>query len=157
MLKIKLAPRGKIHQITYRIVIAQDRSKLNGPIIDDLGFYTPQTKALEINKEKLADWQKKGAKLTDGVDKLLNPDKYPKKIKVKAPKEVKVEKPAEEVTETEAVIETKNEEVVEDVKTEEVTSPEPAEVVEETKTEEVAEETKPEETTEEVKTEETEA
>ncbi len=149
MLKIKLAPRGKIHQITYRIVIAQDRSKLNGPIIDDLGFYTPQTKALEINKEKLADWQKKGAKLTDGVDKLLNPDKYPKKIKVKAPKEVKVEKPAEEVTETEAVIETKNEEVVEDVKTEEI--------IEETKTEEVAEETKPEETTEEVKTEETEA
>jgi small subunit ribosomal protein S16 len=81
MLKIKLAPRGKIHQITYRIVIAQDRSKLNGQVIDDLGFYTPQTKTFEIDKQKLADWQKKGAQLTDGVDKLLNPSKYPKKVK----------------------------------------------------------------------------
>jgi ribosomal protein S16 len=81
MLKIKLAPRGKIHQITYRIVIAKDRSKLNGQVIDDLGFYTPQTKTFEIDKQKLADWQKKGAQLTDGVDKLLNPSKYPKKVK----------------------------------------------------------------------------
>jgi len=81
MLKIKLAPRGKIHQITYRIVVAQDRSKLNGSIIDDLGFYTPQTKTIQIDKQKLADWQKNGAQLTDGVDKLLNPSKYPKKIK----------------------------------------------------------------------------
>jgi len=83
MLKIKLAPRGKIHQITYRIVVAKDRSKLNGPVIDDLGFYTPQTKALEIDKQKLADWQKKGAQITLGVDKLLNPAKFPKKIKEK--------------------------------------------------------------------------
>jgi len=86
MLKIKLAPRGKIHQITYRIVIAQDRSKLNGPVIDDLGFYTPQTKTFEINKEKLVDWQKKGAQITYGVDRLLNPSKYPKKVKKVAEK-----------------------------------------------------------------------
>ena len=109
MLKIKLAPRGKIHQITYRIVVAPDRSKLNGPVIDDLGFYTPQTNTFEIDKQKLADWQKKGAQITFGVDKLLNPSKFPKKIKnvkeekakteeVKA-EEVKVEEtPVEEVT-----------------------------------------------------------
>lgn len=88
MLKIKLAPRGKIHQITYRIVIAKDRSKLNGPVIDDLGFYTPQTKTFEINKEKLADWQKKGAQITLGVDKLLNPSKYVKKAKEVVKEEV---------------------------------------------------------------------
>lgn len=104
MLKIKLAPRGKIHQITYRIVVAPDRSKLNGPIIDDLGFYTPQTKALEIDKQKLADWQKKGAQITFGVDKLLNPSKYPKKIKNK--KEEKIEEvKAEEVKAEETPIE----------------------------------------------------
>ena len=89
MLKIKLAPRGKIHQITYRIVVAPDRSKLNCPIIDDLGFYTPQTKAFEIDKQKLADWQKKGAQITFGVDKLLNPSKYPKKTKKVAEKKTK--------------------------------------------------------------------
>jgi len=86
MLKIKLAPRGKKHQITYRIVIAEDRSKINGTIIDDIGFYTPQTETFEINKEKLDQWQKNGAQLTLGVDKLLNPDKHPRVKKVKAEK-----------------------------------------------------------------------
>jgi small subunit ribosomal protein S16 len=81
MLKIKLTPRGKKHQITYRIVIAEQHSKSNGKFIDDIGFFTPQTKTLNIDKEKLAQWQKNGAQLTEGVDKLLNPSKYPKKIK----------------------------------------------------------------------------
>jgi small subunit ribosomal protein S16 len=121
MLKIKLAPRGKTHQITYRFVVAEDRSKLNGKVIDDLGFYTPQTKELQIDKLKMADWIKKGAQVTIGVDRLLNPSKYPKKIKPKVEKE-KVEKVKEEVK-TEEV-------VVEEVKVEETP-------VEETKTEEV--------------------
>lgn len=113
MIKIKLLPRGKKHQITYRIVIAECRSKSNGKFIADLGFYTPQTKTLEINKEAMADWQKKGAQLTQGVDKLLNPDKYPKKTK-DAKKETKVEdaKPTEESNPKEAaptVTETKTE------------------------------------------------
>ena len=99
MIKIKLLPRGKKHQITYRIVVAEDRSKSDGKFIADLGFYTPQTKALEINKEAMADWQKKGAQITEGLDKLLNPDKYPKKIK--NVKEAKTEetKPVEASTE----------------------------------------------------------
>jgi len=109
MLKIKLAPRGKTHQITYRIVVAKDRSKLNGKVIDDLGFYTPQTKGLEVDKQKIADWVKKGAQITFGVDRLLNPDKYPKKVKPK------VEKIKEEIK----VEETKVEEVIEEVKAEE--------------------------------------
>ncbi len=105
MIKIKLLPRGKKHQITYRIVVAEDRSKFDGKFIDDLGFYTPQTKTLSIDQEKLSQWQKNGAQITEGVDKLLNPDKYPKKIK--NVKEAKTE-------------ETKTEEVVsEEIKSEE--------------------------------------
>lgn len=134
MIKVKLLPRGKKHQITYRIVIAPDRSKFDGKFIDDLGFYTPQTKTLSLNKEKLADWQKKGAQLTLGVDKLLNPDKYPKKIKVK-----KEEKTKEIKTETVPVKETKPKEVTpeekvstesaksEEVSTDKTASSEPAE------------------------------
>lgn len=136
MIKVKLLPRGKKHQITYRIVIAEDRSKFDGKFIDDLGFYTPQTKTLSIDKEKLVDWQKKGAQLTVGVDKLLNPDKYPKKIKVK-----KEEKVKEIKTETVPVKETKAEEVT----TEEIKNPESVEtptVSDEVSTEEP---TKPEE------------
>jgi small subunit ribosomal protein S16 len=83
MLKIKLFPKGKKHQRTFRIVVAEARTKFNGNFVDDLGFYTPQTKTIDINKEKLADWTKKGAQITLGVDKLLNPDKHPRKTKVK--------------------------------------------------------------------------
>ncbi|PIU73274.1 30S ribosomal protein S16 [Candidatus Shapirobacteria bacterium CG06_land_8_20_14_3_00_40_12] len=82
MLKIKLKPNGKIHQRSFRIVVAEDRSKSDGKFIADLGFYTPQTKTLSLNKEKMTTWIKNGAHLTTGVDKLLNPDKYPNKIKL---------------------------------------------------------------------------
>jgi len=103
MLKIKLSPRGKKHQRTYRIVIAEQHSKVDGRFIDELGFYTPQTKTLNIDQDKLARWQKNGAQLTTGVDKLLNPAKYPRKPKTKAAKEVKT-------TDTQVVTETpKNE------------------------------------------------
>jgi len=83
MLKIKLFPKGKKHQRTFRIVVAESRTKYNGNFVDDLGFYTPQTKTLQIDKEKLQKWIKNGAQITLGTDKLLNPDKYPKKIKIK--------------------------------------------------------------------------
>ena len=131
MIKVKLLPRGKKHQITYRIVIAEDRSKFDGKFIDDLGFYTPQTKTLSLNKEKLADWQKKGAQLTVGVDKLLNPNKYPNKIKTKKetkPNEKLAEKPIEKTTEKPSEIEevkTDKEVVSEEPKAEEVSPEEP--------------------------------
>jgi small subunit ribosomal protein S16 len=124
MLKIKLKPNGKIHQRSFRIVISPDRSKSNGKFIDDIGFYTPQTKTLLIDKAKLAQWLKNGAQLTEGVDKLLNPDKYVRVKKVKPVKEVKIEEKVEnkveETTEItkEEVSETPAEEVAE-VKTEE--------------------------------------
>jgi len=112
MLKIKLLPRGKKHQITYRIVVAECRSKSDGKFIDDLGFYIPQTKSLELNKEKMAVWTKNGAQITLGVDKLINPGKFPKKIKnIKEEKKVEVEQ-KEEIAETkEEVVETPSEEV----------------------------------------------
>lgn len=111
MLKIKLAPRGKTHQITYRIVVAEDRSKLNGPVTADLGFYTPQTKTIEIDKKAMEQWVKNGAQITIGVDKLLNPSKYPNKKKAKT--ETKEEKVKEEVVEETPAEETKTEEVQE--------------------------------------------
>lgn len=82
MLKIKFAPRGKKHQRTFRLVVAEARTKYNGNFVDDLGFYTPQTKTFQVDQVKLADWIKKGAQVTTGVDKLLNPDKHPAKKKI---------------------------------------------------------------------------
>ncbi len=87
MLKIKLKPTGKIHQRSFRIVVAEKRSKYNGNYVEDLGFYTPQSNTINIDQEKLAKWLKNGAQPTLGVDKLLNPDKYPRKKKTVKSKE----------------------------------------------------------------------
>ena len=81
MLKIKLFQKGKKHQRTFRVVVSEARSKANGNFVDDLGFYTPQTKTFQIDQEKLEKWIKNGAQVTLGVDKLLNPDKHPRKKK----------------------------------------------------------------------------
>jgi len=72
MLKIKLFQRGKKHQRSYRIVVAEARSKRDGKFVADLGFYNPQENKIKIDRKSLADWQQKGAQLTDGVRKLLS-------------------------------------------------------------------------------------
>ncbi len=105
MLKIKLQTRGKKHQRTFRIVLAEARSKADGKFIDDLGSYNPITKEMSLDKDKMKKWIKNGAQLTTGVDKLLNPGKYPKKKKkVKKQDEVKTklktQTPTEEKAET---------------------------------------------------------
>ena len=51
MLKIKLSPRGKKHQRTFRVVIAEGRSKSDGKYIEEIGFYTPQTKTIQIDQK----------------------------------------------------------------------------------------------------------
>jgi len=75
MLKIKLFQKGKRKQRTYRLVIAEAKSKRDGKFVDSLGFWNPHTKELKIDKKKLGEWQKKGAQLTDGVRKLIEKEK----------------------------------------------------------------------------------
>ena len=87
MLRIRLFPKGKKHQRTFRIVVAERRTKANGKFVKDLGYYTPQTKILKINKEEMDQWIKKGAQISKGVDKLLHPKKYPAKKKKRKKKE----------------------------------------------------------------------
>ena len=73
MLKIKLQPTGKRHQRTYRIVVAEDKSKLSGKVIDTLGTYNPHDteNTLAINKENYQLWVSKGAQPTDTIRKLV--------------------------------------------------------------------------------------
>lgn len=76
MLKIKLFPQGKKHQRSFKIVVNECRTKMNGKFIADLGFWYPFTKTVSIDQEKLKYWQKNGAQLTIGVDKLVHPEKH---------------------------------------------------------------------------------
>jgi len=73
MLKIKLTRRGKKHQPSYRIVVAEARSKRDGKYIESLGFYNPSTTpaGYKIDKKKYQEWLDKGAQPTEAVRRLV--------------------------------------------------------------------------------------
>ncbi len=72
MLKVKLFLRGKKNQKSFRIVIAEAKSKRDGKFIDDLGWWNPQIKKGEVDSKKLNSWIEKGAQITEGTKKVLD-------------------------------------------------------------------------------------
>ncbi len=71
MLMLKLQRRGKKPQASYRLIVGEKRTKLDGKQTDDLGWYDPHSSKLEFDKERIAHWLSKGAKMTDTVNNLL--------------------------------------------------------------------------------------
>lgn len=71
MLTIKLKRIGKKHQPSYRVVVTEKRSKLDGKYVEDLGWLNPESKQSNLNKERVLHWMKIGAKPTDTVHNLL--------------------------------------------------------------------------------------
>ncbi len=72
MLKIRLARFGKNKEPRYRIVVMDSRNKREGKIIDILGFYDPRRDTdFKLDLERLNDWVKKGAQLTERVKSLV--------------------------------------------------------------------------------------
>lgn len=71
MLAIKLRRVGKKHQASFRLVVAEKKSKLRGKFIEDLGWFNPHTDEVNLNKERAAYWVKAGAQPTDSVHNLL--------------------------------------------------------------------------------------
>ena len=125
MLVVRLKRIGKKNKPAYRIVVAEHSSAVNGPFVEDLGFYNPHAKTFSIDKEAVTGWMNKGAKPSNTVARLLEKEKIKHKSIVvikynKAPKK-KVEEKAAPVAKPE-VAETASEEgeVVEN--TEEATS-----------------------------------
>ncbi len=72
MLKIKLVRVGKKHQPSYRIVVVEAKSKLNGKYLDQVGFYNPLTEphTVRLDKQKYSGWIEKGAQPTERVRSL---------------------------------------------------------------------------------------
>lgn len=73
MLKIKLAPLGKRDQRSYRIVVANARSKLRGQYLSLLGTYDPHhpKNQLKIDQKLYQSWLSKGAQPTMTIKKLF--------------------------------------------------------------------------------------
>lgn len=72
MLKIKLQRIGKKGQPQYRIVVAEAKSKLSGTIVEQIGYYNPLKKPvdLRLDQQKYASWLKQGAQPTPTVRNL---------------------------------------------------------------------------------------
>ena len=131
MLAIKLQRVGKKHQPSYRLVVAEKKSKMAGPPIEDLGSYNATTKQGSFNKERILYWTGVGARPTGTMHNLLVKNGI-----ISAPaKAVKMNKPEpkeaapEKKQEAEAVAEAPKKEVTEEAKVEK--EPEAESVMEE--------------------------
>jgi len=71
---IRLARIGKKFRPTYKIVVAVTRDKRTGRFLDVLGNFNPNTTPFEfkIDAEKFEDWKKKGALVTEAIQKIID-------------------------------------------------------------------------------------
>lgn len=73
MVKIRLQRVGAKKAPFYHIVVADSRSPRDGKIVEQIGTYNPMVEPSEIkiDKEKVEQWIKNGAKPTDTVKALI--------------------------------------------------------------------------------------
>ena len=111
MIKIRLARLGRKKRPFYRVVATNSRSPRDGKFLEILGTYDPlqEPSKVSINMDKLNEWVKKGAQLSNRVQHLTDPEKYaelvknkPKRKPKKAPEAAAEEKAAEAAPEAAA-------------------------------------------------------
>lgn len=71
MLAIKFRRIGRKHQPSFRVVVTEKRSKLQGKYVEDLGWMNPLRHEYKINQERALHWIKAGAQPTDTVHNLF--------------------------------------------------------------------------------------
>jgi small subunit ribosomal protein S16 len=71
MVKIRLSRQGTKNKPFYRVVAIDERQKIGGEALEILGFWNPAQNQIEISKDRVADWVKKGAFVTPAVKKLI--------------------------------------------------------------------------------------
>ena len=73
MVKMRLQRVGKKKAPFYHIVVADSKSPRDGKIIEQIGTYNPMVEPseLKLDREKVEQWIKNGAKPTDTVKRLI--------------------------------------------------------------------------------------
>ncbi len=73
MVKIRLQRVGAKKAPFYHIVVADSRRARDGKIIEQIGTYDPmkEPSVITLDKEKVEQWIKNGAKPTDTVKGLI--------------------------------------------------------------------------------------
>lgn len=105
MVKIRLKRLGYKKNPVYRIVVLNSTTKREAAPIQQLGFYNPKTKEMQLDKQAALDWVKKGAQPTQTVQFLINNctdegklnyvNKETEKLSKKAQAKLQAEKAAE--------------------------------------------------------------
>ena len=113
MVKIILKRMWYKKNPVYRIVVLNSTTKREAAPIQQLGFYNPKTKEMQLDKQSALDWIKKGAQPTQTVQFLINNcsdegklnyvKKETVKLSKKAQAKLEAEKAAAESAKTEEV------------------------------------------------------
>ena len=71
--RLRLTRVGARKNPIWRVVVADQRSKRDGRVIETVGHYNAQTdpSTITLNEERVRDWLARGAQPTDTVRKLL--------------------------------------------------------------------------------------
>ena len=79
MLTIRLRRMGSTKKPYFRVVVTEARSARDSSFVENVGTYYPRSKpaqvnlnkTVEINRERVQHWLKKGAKPSDSVRTLM--------------------------------------------------------------------------------------
>lgn len=71
MLSIRLFQTGKRHRRSFRVVVAEARSKRDGKTVAQIGWWLPEENKLSVNKDAYKNWVEHGARATAAVRKLV--------------------------------------------------------------------------------------
>jgi len=73
LVKIRLTRLGAHKKPFYRLIVADSRSRRDGPFIEILGTYDPlrEPSEIKIDLEKARFWLQKGAQPTDTAKRLM--------------------------------------------------------------------------------------
>jgi small subunit ribosomal protein S16 len=74
MLKIRLRRMGARNRPFYRVVVSDSRQVPKAPALDEIGFWDPTRTpaALEVDRDRIEYWVRRGAGLSDSVRKLVD-------------------------------------------------------------------------------------
>jgi len=71
MVKIRLTRYGKKKKPSYRIVVADSRTRRDGKPIEEVGFYDPMQNQVHLRAEAIKKRLNEGAQVSDTVRTIL--------------------------------------------------------------------------------------
>ncbi len=73
MVRIRLQRLGRTHRPFYRVTAIDQRTRRNGRVLENLGWYDPMSKGqqVELKGERIKEWLAKGAQPSETVMDML--------------------------------------------------------------------------------------